>query len=155
MKNVLFFTATGIESANPLLWERRWDECSSAKIKDTLIRKECCNQLKLCSGHKARTALSCRCTRAINLLFLSRWSSDVTRLYPDLRVCVFSWRDTPIQHILCQLYGSKYKYTNTNENMAHIVLHKQFSDSLMLQLILLLSICALNLESSSFVGFFH
>lgn len=56
MKNVLFFTATGMESANPLLWEGRWDECSSAKIIDTLIRKECRNQLKLCSGHKVYDA---------------------------------------------------------------------------------------------------
>lgn len=56
MKNVLVFTATGIQRANPLLWEGRWDECSSAKIKDTLIRKECRNQLKLCSGHKAEDA---------------------------------------------------------------------------------------------------
>lgn len=40
MKNVLFFTAAGMETAKPLLWEGRWDECSCAKIKDALIKNK-------------------------------------------------------------------------------------------------------------------
>lgn len=78
MKNVLFFTATGLETANPLLWEGRWDECLFAKIKDTLSEKECCNQLKLCSGPKAeRMVLSCCCSSMMNMLSVNRGTSEM------------------------------------------------------------------------------
>ncbi len=116
MKNVLVFTGTGMEKANPLLWEERWAECSAAKIKDTLINQECCNQLKWCPGHKVK---GCACLQVhlsdepVVSEQVKLWCHE-TVLWSE-SVSFPAGIHNPTQCSNCRR-GSKYAHTHTHTN---------------------------------------